>query len=509
MKRIAVFAVLLVSFVILSPDAEAQWEGAEIQRLTYNTSRNEIEGLYLGNDDSLFLFYRQWNWDPQVQPYRDTVLVMKKAKGGEWSLPEKIGHARFDFAGVKKYLAYDAGAGVTHIVYVSYPLFGCAETLYYANSNVPGWEPVKIDSLEPGDQYLLPDLAIDSSGNAHVVWSDPDWSGPGGSGRIMYANNSTGGWLRQTVWVGFGGALPAILAVQKDGTTHIVHGGGGAVYCYYTTNEGLNSETWRLDTIPRPSIPLCYHRYMELLADASDRIHLLTRGYSCTGDTTFEFYYHKQADDTLWSSPDLLQVHPPDSGLIRNHFVDQEGHVHLSLSAFGGFSVFYTNNTNGSWLEPERLLHYLEAPFAGESFQFVIDSEGRGHGVFTSLNSSPSFWDEDSFEVYYFSTPSTSVGFTQHHPISHFKLFQNHPNPFNSSTIIAYDNPRGAKVVLRIYDILGREVRELVNRWQEAGHYKVGWDGRNNQGEEVASGVYFYQLRTGDYKETRKSALIK
>jgi len=153
MKRVIAFIILysflwvLWTFVLLCPSANAQWDGAEAQRLTFNTSTNRIESLYLGNDDSLFLFYRQWRWDPQVQPYRDTLLVMKKVKGGEWSQPEKIGYAPFDLAAFKKYLAYDTRAGVTHMVYVSYPFFGRAETLYYAASNVPDWEPVKIDSL--------------------------------------------------------------------------------------------------------------------------------------------------------------------------------------------------------------------------------------------------------------------------------------------------------------------------------------------------------------------------
>jgi hypothetical protein len=509
MKRIAGPFVLFVLLVLSSIGAEAQWDGAEIHRLTYNTSRNEVEGLHLGNDDSLFLFFRQWNWDPLVQPYRDTLLLMKKAKRGEWSEPEKIGHAPFDLAGVKKYLAYDAGAGVIHVLYVSYPLFGCAETLYYANSSPPAWEPVIVDSLEPLHQYMLPDLSIDSAGNAHVVWSDPDWSGPEGSGRIMYANNSTGNWVSRAVWYGFGGALPAILTVQKDGTAHIVHGGAGIEDIYYAKNDGLNGENWNTDTIPRPTLPLCYHSYSELVADALDEIHLLTTGYSCIGDTTFEFYYHKQADDSLWSSTDLVQVHPPDSGMMRGCFVDRQGDLHLSLTHYGGSNVIYTNNESGSWSEPELLLYEGDAPGAGWSFMFVIDSEGQGHGVFEGLNPSQSFWDEDSFEVYYFSTPSTAVDLPQDHQISRFKLFQNHPNPFNSSTTISYDNPQEGKVVLKVYDVLGREVRELVNRQQGAGHHVVGWDGRNNEGKDVASGVYFYQLRSGDYRETRKTALIR
>jgi flagellar hook assembly protein FlgD len=64
-------------------------------------------------------------------------------------------------------------------------------------------------------------------------------------------------------------------------------------------------------------------------------------------------------------------------------------------------------------------------------------------------------------------------------------------------------------VYLRIYDLLGREVRELVKGSQEPGFYRINWDGKNNQGKEVASGIYFYLLQTGDRKEGKKMLVIK
>ena len=64
-------------------------------------------------------------------------------------------------------------------------------------------------------------------------------------------------------------------------------------------------------------------------------------------------------------------------------------------------------------------------------------------------------------------------------------------------------------VTLEIYDILGREVRKLVSKLQNQGRYKVRWDGKNNQGKEVSSGIYFYQLRAGNLTNTKKLVLIK
>ena len=522
MKKFLALVILYWSFLILCPSTKAQWEGAQIQQLTDNESRNLLSRIYIDENDKLTLFYYQWNWDPEVQPYRESLFVMSKEKRGEWCSPEKIGHEPFDLWSYGRKVGYDVNTGLTHLLYFTPDWDGRDDTLYYTNSTMLDWEVVKIDSLEPGHKYVEPDMAFDSLGNVHVVWyeSYSPWV------QFMYINNSTGEWVKQEIslpiWVGIGGTWPAILAVQKDGTAHITHGATGASECYYVRNDSLNSENWETDTIPRPAIPLCSHRYIGLLADASDRIHLFTQGYSCVGDTIYQFYYHKQAEDTIWSEPEQVQVYPPDTGLIQEYFIDEENHIHLSLTIPGGFSVFYTNNKNGGWLEPELLLYEYDAPGAGESFRFVVDSEGWGHGVFTALDSSQGFWDDDSLEVYYLSSSNSAVDTSHDGKIFSFKLFQNYPNPFNSSTIITYETVEEGNVTLKIYDILGREVRKLVNRSQKPGHYKVNWDGRNNQGKEVASGIYFYQLTVGeahrpeqsqgeaaDYKETKKLVLMK
>ncbi|MDP3582663.1 MAG: T9SS type A sorting domain-containing protein, partial [Ignavibacteria bacterium] len=85
-----------------------------------------------------------------------------------------------------------------------------------------------------------------------------------------------------------------------------------------------------------------------------------------------------------------------------------------------------------------------------------------------------------------------------------FKLGQNFPNPFNPVTEINYQLPSFSKVSLKVFDILGKEVTELVNQEQEAGSYRVKFDGSN-----LTSGVYFYQLRADSFVGTKKLVLIK
>ncbi|MFX1517702.1 MAG: C25 family cysteine peptidase [Promethearchaeota archaeon] len=86
---------------------------------------------------------------------------------------------------------------------------------------------------------------------------------------------------------------------------------------------------------------------------------------------------------------------------------------------------------------------------------------------------------------------------------------QNYPNPFNLSTEIRYTLPVDAKVTLNIYNILGQKVKTLVDEEKSSGTHTIFWDGTDKSGAEVASGIYFYQLKAGEYKKLKKMLLIK
>ena len=93
-------------------------------------------------------------------------------------------------------------------------------------------------------------------------------------------------------------------------------------------------------------------------------------------------------------------------------------------------------------------------------------------------------------------------------------LLANYPNPFNPETWIPYHLSNDANLMLTIYDTKGAVVRRLDLGYQRAGYYTdrtkaVYWNGRNEHGESVASGVYFYQLQTGDYSAMRKMVILK
>jgi len=89
-----------------------------------------------------------------------------------------------------------------------------------------------------------------------------------------------------------------------------------------------------------------------------------------------------------------------------------------------------------------------------------------------------------------------------------FELSQNYPNPFNAETRICYQLPALCRVSLKIYNILGQEVRTLVDSFQQPGQYQVIWDGKDGRGNNVPSGVYLYRIMTGKFNALRKMVLV-
>jgi hypothetical protein len=93
-------------------------------------------------------------------------------------------------------------------------------------------------------------------------------------------------------------------------------------------------------------------------------------------------------------------------------------------------------------------------------------------------------------------------------PVS-FSLGQNYPNPFNPATIIRYAVATRSQVTIEVINMLGQRVRMLVNDTKPAGSYQVEWDGRDDSGRQVSSGVYLYRFQADDVVLAKKMVLIK
>ncbi len=141
-------------------------------------------------------------------------------------------------------------------------------------------------------------------------------------------------------------------------------------------------------------------------------------------------------------------------------------------------------------------------------------------GSISGSEASQYTWSEKNFIIgtYYYRLKLINVNGTYNYseilqvnlgPPSEFNLSQNYPNPFNATTTIRYTLPKNGHVTIKIYDILGKEVRTLIDIPQEIGYHTIRWDGHDNSGTLIASGIYYYTLKAGDFVQTKKFILLK
>ena len=90
-----------------------------------------------------------------------------------------------------------------------------------------------------------------------------------------------------------------------------------------------------------------------------------------------------------------------------------------------------------------------------------------------------------------------------------YNLHQNYPNPFNPKTEIKYELPKDGFIKINVYDLMGRNIKTLVNKIQIAGNHSVTWNATNNSGELVSAGMYIYTIQAGTFSQTRKMVLLK
>lgn len=126
--------------------------------------------------------------------------------------------------------------------------------------------------------------------------------------------------------------------------------------------------------------------------------------------------------------------------------------------------------------------------------------------LFADVNANGWGWAIDNLQI---QPNLVSVAQTEAGPET-FELLQNFPNPFNPSTQISYAIPQNSEVKLTIFNLLGQRIKTLVDEEnQKAGRYSIQWDGKDEFGKAVASGVYFYRIKAGDFVQSHKMMLLK
>jgi flagellar hook capping protein FlgD/FG-GAP repeat protein len=199
---------------------------------------------------------------------------------------------------------------------------------------------------------------------------------------------------------------------------------------------------------------------------------------------------------------------------------NQDGFTDLILgqprASFLAGSVFIylgSANMNGNY---DIAIHDFDLEgYVAEVLGLAVTNTGdmNGNGVDDFAASAKLSTDPfDRGEVFIFSgdsSISTSVKDDKLNLPRYFTLSQNYPNPFNSTTVISYTLLRRAMVQLEIFNIAGNKVKTLIEKEAAAGSHQVVWDGKDESGQPVSSGIYLYQIKAGDFVETKKMQLVK
>ena len=140
------------------------------------------------------------------------------------------------------------------------------------------------------------------------------------------------------------------------------------------------------------------------------------------------------------------------------------------------------------------------------SYIFRVQTVNK-YGTFSSFSDSTAL-------LIYSENGAAKAALSEDNLPEEFSLSQNFPNPFNSTTTIQYKIPQSTgsqneRVLLTIYNTLGQKTRTLVDENQQYGNYRVVWDGRDDFGNNVASGHYLFQIINGKYKASKKMILMK
>ncbi|RMD94731.1 MAG: T9SS C-terminal target domain-containing protein [Calditrichaeota bacterium] len=182
------------------------------------------------------------------------------------------------------------------------------------------------------------------------------------------------------------------------------------------------------------------------------------------------------------------------------------GASHWGPNANEPGEAFLLQRTQSGWEQKQKLS--ASDKFDGNNFGWSAALTDQY--VIIGAPANQPFLDEDG-AVYIYDLSSIAVGVQE--PTSAlpetFNLEQNYPNPFNPSTMIRYHLPIAGVVELAIYNSMGQHIRTLVKEKQAPGTYEFTWDGADDLGHPVGSGVYLYRLHAGDFVHTRKMILMR
>jgi hypothetical protein len=230
--------------------------------------------------------------------------------------------------------------------------------------------------------------------------------------------------------------------------------------------------------------------FYDMAVDSSKNI-VIAGGFRLSNGSYKNFIKKSNPDgDSLWT------VFPPavNYKLPCGITVDKENSIYVTGNLNGVITIKYDQNGEEVWRAGEGIQFWQSDIAVDNLFNVYVTGERWMD------------WPGDYCTVKYSQT-ITNV-YEENESVINFNLSQNYPNPFNPSTKISWQSPEGSLQTLKVFDVLGNEVTTLVNEEKPAGSYEVEFQSTVNS-HQLASGIYFYQLKAGSFIQTKKMILLR
>lgn len=241
-----------------------------------------------------------------------------------------------------------------------------------------------------------------------------------------------------------------------------------------------------------------FNKEAGLEVDPSGNVYVTGRNWA--NDTKYDYVTVKYSSDgtELWERRYNGPEDKDDKAFALA--IDTDGNAYVTGKSYG------TSGLHGTFND------LVTIKYAPNGTQLWLDRFDRGEGLYDSgrviiVDSDQNVYVTGTVTIKY--VQDVGIVNDENQVPSQINLSQNYPNPFNFSTTIQYDLPYQCRAEINIYNNFGQKIKTLVNEVKDAGRYSVVWNGRNDEGKQLVSGVYFCRFEAGGFFESKKLILLK
>jgi hypothetical protein len=362
----------------------------------------------------------------------------------------------------------------------------------------------------PGNSYdIASAIAVDDSGYVYVTGYSEGNGTSNDYATIKYTPAGDTVWVRR--YNGPDSSYDYPTAIAVDGSKNVY-------VCGYSNDNETSDDYTVIKYYPNGDTAWV-RRYNGLYNSGDDAKAMVldhldnvyVTGTSTTGDdnTGYATIKYNFGGDSLWAS--IYEGPGNGEDGARAIAIDDSNNVYVTGVSDGGSGTYddcatikYYPSGETAWV----IRYNSPANESDAALAIAVDDSGNVYVTGQSYGGSGTSIDYCTIKYVKKSSEVKDETRNKERP-TEFALSQNYPNPFNQGTKIEFTLSKSGFVTLQIYDLLGRKVRTLVSENLSSGYKSVFWDGKNDDGKDVASGVYFYQLRVGDFSEPKKMLLLK